>query len=164
LELEGIMRRRDWIVLAALTAASPGRLFGQSQEVWFGTWVLNLEKSAYAKGAPRPQRTTTRVEPWGDGLKYTSDSVNGRGVAGHTEWRAKFDGKDYPVTGVPTVDSYALRRVDAHTYEVIAKKNGMVTTVSRSVISADGKTRTVTQLGQHAEGDTVNNTLVFDRQ
>ena len=158
------MRRRDWLVFTALTAASAVNLFGQSQETWFGTWMLNLEKSTYAPGAAKPRRTTTRVEPWGDGLKYTSDSLNGRGSAGHTEWRAKFDGKDYPVTGVPTVDSYALRRVDDHTYEVIAKKNGKVTTVSRSVISADRKTRTVTQLGQHAEGDTVNNTLVFDRE
>jgi len=42
------MRRRDWLVFTALTAASAVNLFGQSQETWFGTWTLNLEKSTYA--------------------------------------------------------------------------------------------------------------------
>jgi hypothetical protein len=39
-----------------------------------------------------------------------------------------------------------------------------MTTRSRSVISADGKTRTVTQLGAHADGARVDNTLAFDRR
>ena len=81
------MRRREWLVITALMVASTWRLFGQSREVWFGTWTLNLEKSTYAPGAPRARQTTTKVEPWGDSLKYTSDSINGRGNAGHTEWR-----------------------------------------------------------------------------
>ena len=133
-------------------------------ESWVGTWLLNLTKSQYAEGAPRPQETRTKVEPWGDGLKYTTDTVSASGKRTHTEWKAKFDGRDYRVAVGPTVDSYALRRIDDHTYEVIAKKNGQPTTVSRSVISPDGKTRTVTQRGRHAEGDVVDNVLVFDRE
>jgi hypothetical protein len=159
------MRTRQLVTFVALFAwASSSTLLSRATNPWYGTWELNLEKSTYAPGATKPRKTTTRVERWDDGLKYTSDSTTAGGATVHTEWRAKFDGKDYAVTGVPTVDSYTIVRVDGHTYDVIAKKDGRMTTRSRSVISADGKTRTVTQLGTHADGEKVDNTLVFDRK
>ena len=147
------------VVIANLT------LLGQG-EIWFGTWKLNPAKSAYVTDPSPPpgQHTITRVEPWEGGLMYRTETVTTRGEVRHTEWTARFDGKDYPVKGVPTVDSYALKRVDDHTYEVIAKKDGKITTVSRSVISADGRSRVVTQSGQHADGKKVSNVLFFDRQ
>ena len=66
----------------------------------------------------------TQVLFWEGGIKYVTDSVNAQGQKGHTEWSAKFDNKDYPVTGVPPVDSYGIQRIDDHTYTVIAKKDG----------------------------------------
>ena len=106
----------------------------------------------------------TQVQFWEGGIKYVTDSVNAEGQKGHTEWSAKFDSKDYPVTGVPPVDSYAIQRIDDRTYTVIAKKNGMRTTLSTATISEDGKTRTVRQTGTQFTGRDVNNTLVYERQ
>ena len=68
------------------------------------------------------------------------------------------------VKGNPDADANAYTRIDDHTYQVVAKKNGKATVTSRIVISADGKTRTQTQTGKNPQGQAVNNTLVFDKQ
>jgi hypothetical protein len=41
---------------------------------------------------------------------------------------------------------------------------GKVTTTSRVVVSADGKTRTITTTGTDTQGRTVNNVTVWDKQ
>jgi len=134
------------------------------QEPWYGTWKLNPSKSHYVDGFQGNQSSITQVQLWEGGIKYVTDSVNAQGQKGHTEWSAKFDYKDYPVTGVPPVDSYQIQRIDERTYTVIAKKDGVRTTLSTATISADGKTRTVRQTGTQVGGRDVNNTLVYDRQ
>jgi catechol 2,3-dioxygenase-like lactoylglutathione lyase family enzyme len=134
------------------------------QEPWYGSWKLNPAKSHYVKGYQGARSSLTQVQFWEGGIKYVTDSVNGEGQKGHTEWSAKFDFKDYPVTGVPPVDSYQIQRIDDHTYTVIAKKDGVRTTLSTATISADGKTRTVRQTGTQVGGRDVDNTLVYDRQ
>ena len=133
------------------------------QEPWYGTWRLNPAKSRYVNGFQGNQSAVTQVQPWEGGIKYITDSVNAQGQKGHTEWSAKFDFKDYPVTGVPPVDSYQIQRIDERTYTVIAKKDGIRTTLSTATISRDGKTRTVRQTGTQVGGRDVNNTLVYDR-
>jgi catechol 2,3-dioxygenase-like lactoylglutathione lyase family enzyme len=133
------------------------------QEPWYGTWKLNPAKSRYVNGFQGNQSAVTQVQLWEGGIKYVTDSVNAQGQKAHTEWSAKFDFKDYPVTGVPPVDSYQIQRIDERTYTVIAKKDGVRTTLSTATISADGKTRTVRQTGTQVGGRDVNNTLVYER-
>ena len=134
------------------------------QEPWYGTWKLNPAKSHYVNGFQGNQSSLTQVQLWEGGIKYVTDSVNAQGQKAHTEWSAKFDYKDYPVSGVPPVDSYQVQRIDERTYTVIAKKDGIRTTLSTATISADGKTRTVRQTGTQVGGRDVDNTLVYDRQ
>jgi catechol 2,3-dioxygenase-like lactoylglutathione lyase family enzyme len=134
------------------------------KEPWFATWTLNPAKSHYMDGFRGSRSTVTKVELWEGGIRYVTDSVNAEGQKGHTEWSAKFDSKDYPVTGVPPVDSYAVQRIDDRTYTVIAKKDGVRTTLSTTTISADGKVRTVRQTGAQVGGRDVDNTLVYEKQ
>ena len=49
-------------------------------------------------------------------------------------------------------DSVTVKRIDANTLETVARKGGKVTTTQRNVVSADGKTRTVTTTGTNARG------------
>lgn len=128
-----------------------------------GTWTLNLAKSKYSPG-PATKNATLKIEAQGDGLKFTLDGTDGEGKPVHAEFTAKFDGKDYPATGLPNADTIALKRIDANTIEAVAKKDGKVVTTTRSVVSKDGKTRTSTQTGKNAKGQDVNNTLVYERQ
>ena len=47
---------------------------------------------------------------------------------------------------------------------VVSKKSGKVTITQRNIVSADGKTRTVTTTGTDALGQKVNNVAVFERK
>ncbi len=141
-------RMRCAVLILALAGASLSP--AQSKDPWFGTWKLNLEKSHYDPGPP-PRSTTTKIEPWEGGLKYTVDTVSAGGQARHIEWSGKFGRKDIPVTGDPYVDTISLKRINGHTFETITKKDGKVATVTTNVISPDGKTRTATAIDKNAQ-------------
>ena len=44
----------------------------------------------------------------------------------HTEYTARIDGKDYPITGSPIVDTVSIERIDSRTREYTGKKAGQV--------------------------------------
>ena len=129
-----------------------------------GTWKLNLAKSKYDPANVAPKSQTNKIEAVGGGQKTIADRVDAQGKAVHYEFTAKYDGKDYPVTGDPTNDTVAIKKVDDHTFELTDKKGGRVTTTIRIVYSRDGKSRTAIQAGTNAQGQKVSNTTVWDRQ
>jgi hypothetical protein len=129
-----------------------------------GTWKLNLTKSKYSLGPP-PKSQIIKYEPYGgDGLKITTDGVDAQGNSTHTETSAKFDGKDYPLTGSPIADTISMKRIDANTTERTYKKAGKVTSTSRRVVSRDGKTLTLTNKGTDAQGKPTSSVAVYDKQ
>jgi hypothetical protein len=127
-----------------------------------GTWKLNEAKSKIAAGAPK--NTTVVYEAAGDKVKVTVDGVDGAGKPTHNEWTGSYDGKDYPVTGDPTSDMRSLKKVNDHTLDLTVKKDGKVTVSGKIVVSADGKTRTVSTSGTDSMGMKVKNTSVYDKQ
>ncbi len=150
------------VVVGCFLLASPA--IGQSQDPWIGTWKLNTAKSKYSPGLTPKSSTLVSVAVDG-GFKQTVDTVMATlGLPTHSEVTAKFDGKDTPVKGNVNADTSAYTKIDSRSYEVVSKKNGKVTITSRVVVSADGKTRTVTQTGIDAQGKKVNNYLVYERQ
>jgi hypothetical protein len=76
----------------------------------------------------------------------------------------KFDGKDYPVTGDPNTDTRSYEKVDDRTLAFTNKKGDKVTISGRGVISADGKSRTVTLHGTDSKGKKFTSTAVYDKQ
>jgi hypothetical protein len=78
--------------------------------------------------------------------------------------QAKYDGKFVPFKGNPDADMLAYKRIDANTVEATTQLNGKVMGTSRIVVSADGKTRTLTQTGKNAKGQDVHNTVVYEKQ
>ena len=128
-----------------------------------GTWKLNIAKSKYSPD-PHYKSQTAKYEMIADGaFKITVDTVPAEGEPRHDETIAKADGKDYSVKGDEPGATRAFTRIDDHTWQVVAKQNGNVLT-RREVISADGKTMTVTVTGKNARGDTVNSVVVYDKQ
>ncbi len=127
-----------------------------------GTWKLNEAKSKFAAGATK-NHTVVYTEDGGN-VKVTVDGVTADGKKVHTEWTGRFDGKDYPVTGDPTSDARAYKRVNASTLAMTLKKDGKVTATGQIVVSSDGKTRTVTIKGTDAMGKTVSSRAVYDKQ
>jgi hypothetical protein len=111
-----------------------------------GTWQLNLSKSNYSPG-PAPKSQTLKIEAWGDdGVKYAADGVGADGKPTHTEFQAKYDGKDYPFKGNPDADLLSYKRIDANTLEATTTLKGKNKTAVKVVVSADGKTRTVSSV------------------
>lgn len=127
-----------------------------------GTWKLNEGKSKIPAGAPK--NNTVVYEAAGDKVKVTVDGVDGGGKPTHNEWTGSFDGKDYPLTGDPTADTRSYKKIDDRTTELTNKKDGKVTTTGKIVISADGKSRTVTVTGTDPKGKKVTFTAVYDKQ
>jgi hypothetical protein len=97
-------------------------------------------------------------------VKVTVDGTDKDGKPTHNEWTGKFDGKDYPVTGDPNSDARSLTKIDDHTLGLNVKKGGKATVTGRIVVSADGKSRTVTTSGTDAKGKKVSSTAVYDKQ
>ena len=129
-----------------------------------GTWKLNLAKSNYSPG-PAPQSQTLKIEAWGDdGVKYTSDGVGADSKKTHTEFQAKYDGKEYPFKGNPDADHITYKRIDAFHVEAITTLKGKPAGATKVAVSKDGKTRTLTQTGKNAQGQTINNVVVFEKQ
>jgi hypothetical protein len=135
---------------------------GFANDVNMGTWKLNEAKSKFAPGTPK--NTTVVYEAAGDDVKVTIDGTGNDGNPTHNEWTGKFDGKDYPVTGDPNSDARSLTKIDDHTLAFKVKKDGKVTISGRIVVSADGKSRTVTTSGTDAKGTKVKSTAVYDKQ
>jgi hypothetical protein len=154
------MKVRTIVLTVALCLLAGAVCFASDANM--GTWKLNESKSKIAAGAAKNH--TVVYEAAGDKVKVTVDGVDGDGKPAHNEWTGNFDGKDYPVTGDPVSDTRAYTRVNDHTLEMTIKKDGKLTATGRVVVSADGKSRTVTTSGTDAKGKKVKNTGVYDKQ
>ena len=94
----------------------------------------------------------------------TTDGTGGDGKPTHSEWTGKFDGNDYPSTGNPNEDMRSAKQIDDHTVHVTSKKGGKVVLTAHVVLSADGKSRTVTTTGTDAKGKKYKSVAVYDKQ
>jgi hypothetical protein len=108
------------------------------------------------------KNTTVVCTMAGASIKVTTDGTDANGQPVQTEWTGKFDGKDYPVTGDPAADSRAYTKVDDRTSTLINRKAGKVVVTGRSVVSPDGKSRTLTRTD--ASGKTVYSTAIYNKQ
>jgi hypothetical protein len=131
-------------------------------DTFIGTWKLNEAKSKIGAGSPK--LTTTVYEAVGDSVKVTVDGTDGDGKPLHNEWTGKYDGKDYPVTGDPSTDTRSYKKVNDHTLAFTNKKGDKVTISGLGVVSADGKTRTVTLTGTDSKGNKFSTTAVYHKQ
>jgi hypothetical protein len=155
---------RVTIILAAAVLAAAVLATAQSKDPFVGSWRLNAAKSKYSPG-PAPKSITSTYEAAGKGYKVSVKNEPATGPVQQYSYTTNLDGKDTPVTGNnPNADMVAVKRIDANTLEIVNKKGGKVTTTQRNVVSADGKTRTVTTTGTDAQGQKVNNVAVFEKQ
>jgi hypothetical protein len=134
--------------------------FFQNQHM--GTWKLNEAKSKFPAGAPKNTTVTYEAAPE-DMIKVTVEGVDAAGQPTHSEWTGKFDGKDYPVTGDPNADARSYKVVNDHTMDFANKKGGKATVTGKIVVSADGKSRTVTTKATGPDGKKVEATAVYDK-
>lgn len=157
-----IRRLASSVACLGLAAFLGGAALAQSDSQ-VGVWKLNVAKSKFSPG-PVPKSATTVIEAAGAGTKLVVDQLMADGTKRHWEFTANYDGKDTPITGNPDADTVARTRIDATTVQTISKKGGKVVTTQTSVVSSDGKTRTITTKGVNASGQPVNNVAVYEKQ
>ena len=159
------MKTRSLLVLAAMvlfaafTVNSPVAV----ADAHSGTWKQNAEKSKYSPG-PGPKSLTVKVEADDKQIKLNADGINADGTEIHVAYTAKFDGKDYPATGMPNADTVSVKRLKDGSIQSQQKKGGQMVMTITTVVSKDGKTRTSTWKGKDAQGRDVNNVVVLDKQ
>ena len=113
-----------------------------------GTWNLNLAKSKYIPGFPKPRSQTHKYEQTGsDGVTYIQDGLDEQGKPVHVEYTAKYDGKAYPVYGDPSRDTVALKRGSAYETKGTSKKARQVVGTFTGVVSKNGTVLTITLKG-----------------
>jgi hypothetical protein len=156
------MNMKTRTVLLTLVTCFVGLTVCFAENEMIGTWKLNEAKSKLSPGTTKNH--TVVYEAAGDNIKCTIDGVDGQGKPSHLEWTGKFDGKDYPLTGDPNADMRAYKKINAHTTEGTTRKDGKVTGVSRIVVSADGKTRTVTTDLTDPAGKKTHSVGVYEKQ
>lgn len=141
-----------------------GTALAQSNNSSLGVWKGNVAKSRFATGTA-PVSFSVKVEAAGAGVKTTVDSATADGTVRHWVFTANYDGKDSPITGNSQYgDTVALTRVDANTTRSVYKLKGTVTATQTAVVSADGKTRTITVKGKNAAGQAVDQVNIYDKQ
>jgi len=120
---------------SALSAASP----------FAGKWKLNQAKSHFTG---------------------QSDSVTAAGpntwkfAYGSFSWTIKADGTDQPT---PFGNTWAMKVVNASTWEFTSKIKGKVTETDTWALSADGKSMTRTSSGKHENGEAFTNVSTMKR-
>ena len=156
--------RQTIVIVACFVVAGAGLVVQAQNTVPVGTWKLDPAKSTYKPG-PAPKSVVLKIEAAGMGATTTVDAVAADGSTQHWAFTGNYDGKDVPITGNnPNGDTAARKRVNATTTETTYRKGGKITTVNTSVLSADGQTLTISVKGTDAQGRTVNNVQVYERQ
>jgi hypothetical protein len=129
-----------------------------------GIWKLNVNKSKFPPEYAVPKNRTLNIQEQPGGIKTVVDGVEADGKILHVEYSAKYDGKDYPMHGLPSADTITIKRINASTFETTNKKEGKLIQTIRSVISKDGKTRTTFWNGHDASGRDISWTMVYEKQ
>jgi hypothetical protein len=149
------------LILAGFSVGTA--LHAQGSDPAVGTWKLNVAKSKSSPG-PVAKSGTFTVEATPQGRKNTSDSVSATGVQTHSEYVARFDGKDTPIKGDPTLDTIALKLINESTYERTAKKAGKVVQTMTVVVAKDGRSLTINTKGTDDQGRAYSSTGFYDKQ
>src|SRR5260370_31175207 len=126
-----------------------------------GTWKMNPAKSKYSPGQAA-KSVNLKIKSDENGIKIDAEGTDGDGNPTHVQYDAKFDGKDYPVTGLPYAETVSVKRIDANTIQSTLKKGGQVVMTVTSTVSNYGKIRTSTFKGKDAHGRAVHNVLFYD--
>jgi hypothetical protein len=122
-----------------------------------GTWNFNP-----AKGHPDPpvaKSNVAVVEADDTNFSLVQEGIDDKDTPFKFSYKAKLDGKDYPITGDPHADSVSLKRVGQREMKIALKKDQKVTFTLDVVVSEDGRTTTVRNADDLQKGSDV-----YDKQ
>jgi len=150
------------LLSASAILVNPARAASDAKDPFLGTWLLDADHSTFVPG-PVPQDRTMIFEIKDGALHHLTKTPNlFLGGTDDIDYTAKFDGKDYPITGTG-IDTVSLKRVDAHTIERTGKVRGKAAETCILKVSPDRKTLTMTVKGSY-NGTDYSSTQIFTRE
>jgi hypothetical protein len=127
------------VLIAVVFCAFGSFAAAQGTDRLAGAWVLNVAQSKFPAAPPKSQ--TTILAAVDGGLNERVERVNADGTTTRWEMTAKYDGRDYPVTGDPSRDTVALTRDAQGMVNIVNKKSGAIVSRMHIMVAPDGKTR-----------------------
>lgn len=116
-----------------------------AENPFVGTWKLNPARSKFTGETVKFEHTASgAIQLSAGGLTYTF----------------KPDGREYPA---PLGYTAAWRQLDERTWEVVNRLNGEVISTETIKLSPDGKTRTEISKGTKPNGESFQDTAVYER-
>jgi len=153
------------LMAAWLGAAPPSVLAGQgAKDPFIGKWVLDPVASSFSGVAP-DKRLITFEAVGADAIRQIVDTTGANGATDRSEFTAKFDGKDVPISN-SVLDFVSLKRISPTKVERSGKRRAsmdMIVETQTRELSADGKTLTLTTSGTDFDGNEYSSTQVFKR-
>ena len=77
---------------------------------WTGSWRADLGASTLPAGFPSLRSQTMHLEEMPGKLRCITERVTVAGASTRAEFTAAFDGKHYPVTGLPEISDVSLHK------------------------------------------------------
>ena len=129
--------------------------------VWTRTGGAPVGKDLFAgEWTQDPSKTRLRQ---GLLLKIEAQGNDGVRFSGGYSFTGRFDGKQYDVHNSQN-DTVQLALVDPHTVDAVYRRDDQISQKDRWVVSADGRTLTLTSKGTLQTGQHFSETLVFGKQ
>ena len=159
------MRKLLVHAVLAIVAATSGVAIAEAAapDPVIGTWQLNISKSTFTPGPAYKSQVRTYSQS-GPSITLVIKMVGADGKEMTSQTTFQLDGKDYPWTGNPDVDTGAVKQVESNTAKFTLKKAGKVVQAGSRTVSKDGKTLTLKSKGTTAKGEKSEDVLVFDKQ
>ena len=152
------------LVLAVIAAPSIARALESGEDPAVGTWKLDLEKSKLDPAIAPPKSSVRTYSAIPGGLKVRIRTVDADGSEHLIESSFSYDGKLHSVTGTPDYDSVAVTRVGRFGSHTSLIQDGKAIGQLERVVSADGRTLTISVQLTTNKGNAERDVLVFDRQ
>jgi hypothetical protein len=128
-----------------------------------GTWKMNPNKTVFKNGTSPMQQTVTLTETGSNlNVKVAGTAVNGRKISvSYTIPAAGGPGK---IVESSEYDGVSAKRIGPNELDISYMKGGKAIYTAHTVVSTDGNTLTVGTQGVNPLGDTVEGTVVYDKQ
>ena len=107
------------LVIGAIPALVAHQPAARAKEPFLVNWPIDSDHSTLVPGPVHGRTMTIEIKD-GEFHHLTQTPNNFPGNSWDIEYTAKFDGKDYPITGTG-LDTVSLKRVDSHTIDQIGK-------------------------------------------
>jgi hypothetical protein len=114
-------------------------------------------------GPPTAERTAV-IAAAGQGLTVNFEAIDPQGMPIHAVYPLICDGQPHPITGDPGFDANSCTRPDPYTTEFTGMKSGMERGRGTVVVSRDGRTHILNVQGINSAGQSINDSLVYDKQ